>query len=110
MKDDKFSRCQCPQNANERNQMKTIPHASAIGILMYAQVCTHPDIAFIVDMLDKYLSDPGLSHRRAAKKVMRYLQGTKDLESHEVSLVYQESFVDLSMGQKCEKFEVWRLI
>ncbi|RVW26505.1 Retrovirus-related Pol polyprotein from transposon TNT 1-94 [Vitis vinifera] len=31
--------------------MKTIPYASAIGSLMYAQVCTRLDIAFIVNVL-----------------------------------------------------------
>uniref|UniRef100_A0A2N9GEG7 Retrovirus-related Pol polyprotein from transposon TNT 1-94 n=1 Tax=Fagus sylvatica TaxID=28930 RepID=A0A2N9GEG7_FAGSY len=52
--------------------------AFAVGSLMYAQVCTRPDIAFTVGMLGRYQSDPGLDHLRAAKKVMRYLQGTKD--------------------------------
>ena len=45
---------------------------------MYAQVCTHPDIAFAVNALGRYLSNPGLNHWKAVKKVMRYLQGTKD--------------------------------
>ena len=35
--------------------------------------------AFIVGVLGVYLSDPGQSHWKAAKKVLRYLQGTKDL-------------------------------
>ena len=30
-------------------------------------------------MLGRYLSDLGQSHWKAAKKVLRYLQGTKDL-------------------------------
>ena len=46
---------------------------------MYAQVCTRLDIAFVVDVLGGYLSDPGQSHWKAAKKVLRYFQGTKDL-------------------------------
>ncbi|XP_068649633.1 secreted RxLR effector protein 161-like [Aristolochia californica] len=58
--------------------MKDIPYASAVGSLMYVQVCTRPDIAFAVGMLGRYQSNPGLDHWRAAKKVMRYLQGTKD--------------------------------
>ena len=29
-------------------------------------------------LLGRYQSDPGLDHWKAAKKVMRYLQGTKD--------------------------------
>ncbi|RVX02371.1 Retrovirus-related Pol polyprotein from transposon TNT 1-94 [Vitis vinifera] len=37
-----------------------------------------PDIAFVVGMLGRYQSNPGIDHWKAAKKVMRYLQGTKD--------------------------------
>ena len=59
--------------------MKAIPYSSVVGSLMYAQVCTRPDIAFIVSVLGKYLSDPGQSHWKVAKKVLRYLQDTKDL-------------------------------
>ena len=59
--------------------MKAISYASAIGSLMYTQVCTCPDIAFVISVLGRYLSNPGLSHQRVAKKVMRYLQGIKNL-------------------------------
>ena len=46
--------------------------------LMYAQTCPRLDISFVVGMLGRYQSNPGLDHWKAAKKVMRYLQGTKD--------------------------------
>uniref|UniRef100_A0A2N9F8E4 CCHC-type domain-containing protein n=1 Tax=Fagus sylvatica TaxID=28930 RepID=A0A2N9F8E4_FAGSY len=78
VKGDRFNLNQCPKNDLEREQMKNIPYASAVGSLMYAQVYTRPDIAFAMVMLGRYQSDPGLDHWRAAKKVMRYLQGTKD--------------------------------
>ncbi|CAN6485003.1 unnamed protein product [Victoria cruziana] len=58
--------------------MEQIPYASAVGSLMYAQVCTRPDIAFIVGMLGRYLSNPGKDHWKAVKRVMRYLQGSND--------------------------------
>ncbi|XP_057770721.1 secreted RxLR effector protein 161-like [Salvia miltiorrhiza] len=58
--------------------MQKIPYASVVGSLMYAQVCTRPDISYIVGMLGRYLSNPGMEHWRAAKKVLRYLQRTKD--------------------------------
>ena len=45
---------------------------------MYAQVCTRSDIAYIVGMLGRYLSNPGKDHWIEAKRVMRYLQSTKD--------------------------------
>jgi hypothetical protein len=78
VKGDRFNLNQCPKNDFEREQMKNIPYASVVGSLMYAQVCTRPDIAFVVGMLGRYQSDPGIDHWRAAKKVMRYLQGTKN--------------------------------
>ena len=58
--------------------MQKIPYASVVGSLMYAQVCTRPDISFIVGMLGRYLSNPGMDHWKAAKRVLRYLQRTKD--------------------------------
>ncbi|KAL0334044.1 UNVERIFIED_CONTAM: Retrovirus-related Pol polyprotein from transposon TNT 1-94 [Sesamum angustifolium] len=78
VKGDKLHLNQCPRNDLERKQMKDIPYASAIRSLMYAQVCTKPDIAFAVGILGRYQSNPDLDHWRATKKVMRYLQGMKD--------------------------------
>lgn len=45
---DAFSLMQCPKNAVERKQMKSIPYASDVGSLMYLQSCTRPDISFIL--------------------------------------------------------------
>ena len=79
VKGNRFSKGQCPHNDIERDQMKAISYSSVVSSLMYAQVCTHPNIAFVVGMLGRYLSDPGQSHWKATKKFLRYLQGTKDL-------------------------------
>ena len=57
--------------------MQKIPYASVVGSLMYAQVCTRPNIAYIVGVLGRYLSNPGMNHWKAAKRVMRYLKRTK---------------------------------
>jgi hypothetical protein len=79
VKGDKFGTFQCPRNNHESAQMKSIPYASIVGSIMYAQVCTRPDLAFVTGMLGRYQSNPGLDHWKAAKKVLRYLQGTKGL-------------------------------
>ena len=42
--------------------MKTIIYSSVVSSLMYVQVCTRHDIAFVVGELDRYLSDSGQSH------------------------------------------------
>ena len=77
VKGDRFNLNQCPKNDFEREQMKNIPYASVVGSLMYAQVCTRPDIAFAVGILGRYQSNPCMDHWKAAKKVLRYLKGTK---------------------------------
>ena len=45
---------QCPKNVEEKNQMSKVPYASAIGSLMYAMLCTRPDICFAVGMVSRY--------------------------------------------------------
>ncbi|XP_078172770.1 secreted RxLR effector protein 161-like [Carex rostrata] len=58
--------------------MESIPYASVVGSLMYLQTCTRPDISFATGMLGRYQSNPGIDHWKVAKKVLRYLQGTKN--------------------------------
>ena len=77
-KGDKFSLMQCPKNDVERKDMESTPYASVVGSLMYLQTCTRPDISYAVGMLGKYQSNPGIDHWKATKKVLRYLQGTKN--------------------------------
>jgi hypothetical protein len=47
----KFGKFQYPRNQYEINEMKAIPYAFAIISLMYAQVCTRPDLVFVTGML-----------------------------------------------------------
>ena len=66
-KGDKFSLHQCSKNELKKKDMKRFPYASTIGSLMYAQVCTRPDIAYIIGMLGKYLSNPSMDYWKKAK-------------------------------------------
>ncbi|XP_075658796.1 secreted RxLR effector protein 161-like [Castanea sativa] len=58
--------------------MEGIPHIFAIENLMYAQTCTRPNNNFAVGKRRRYQRNPGSNHQKVAKKVMRYLQDTKD--------------------------------
>ncbi|KAJ9556016.1 hypothetical protein OSB04_010630 [Centaurea solstitialis] len=58
-KGDKLHKGQCPNNPLERNEMDKIPYARLVGSLMYAQVCTRPDIAFAVNLLSRFQSNAG---------------------------------------------------
>ncbi|MFS7913141.1 putative RNA-directed DNA polymerase [Helianthus anomalus] len=41
----KLTKEQCPRTEEEKADMARVPYASAVGSLMYAMVCTRPDIA-----------------------------------------------------------------
>jgi hypothetical protein len=77
MKVNKLGTFQSPRNQLEINEMKSIPYASAVGSIMYAQVCTRPDLAFVTGLLGRFQSNLGIKHWKAAKKILCYLQGTK---------------------------------
>jgi hypothetical protein len=53
IKGDKYGSFQSPRNQYEIDQ-KSVPYASAVRSLMYAQVCTRPDLAFVTGMLCRY--------------------------------------------------------
>ena len=70
-KGDKLSKDQCPKNDLERSAMKDVPYASVVGSLMYAQVCTRPNLSFVVSILGRFLSNPVHVHWLATKRIMR---------------------------------------
>ena len=53
-------------------------YQAIIGSLMFAMVCTRPDIAFAVTTLAQFASNPTTTHVQAVKRVLRYLRGTID--------------------------------
>ena len=73
-----LSKDQCPKTPEEREIMRGIPYASAIGSFVYAMLCTRPDIYFAVGMVSRYQSDPGPAHWTAVKHIIKYLKMTKD--------------------------------
>ncbi|KAK1612974.1 hypothetical protein QYE76_036647 [Lolium multiflorum] len=74
-----LSKTQGPATAEERERMSQIPYASAVGSIMYAMLCTRPDIAHVVSLTSRYQSDPGMEHWTAVKNILKYLKRTKDM-------------------------------
>jgi hypothetical protein len=56
--------------------MSCVPYVNAVGILMYAMVCTRLDIVHAVGFLRRYMSKPGNEHWTTIKWVFRYLCDT----------------------------------
>ncbi|KAJ0837622.1 putative RNA-directed DNA polymerase [Helianthus annuus] len=69
----------CPSSKEEIEDMDKVPYASAVGSLMYAMVCTRPNIAHAVGVVSRFLSNPGKKHWEAVKWIFRYLRGSSKL-------------------------------
>ena len=74
-----MSKTQCPTLAEDREKMSVIPYASAIGSIMYAMLCTRPDVNLAISLVGRYQSDPGAEHWTAVKNILKYLKRTKDM-------------------------------
>ncbi|GAA0169891.1 transmembrane signal receptor [Lithospermum erythrorhizon] len=73
-----LSRAQCPTTSAEMNKMKDVLYASAIGSIMYAMLCTRPDVSYALSITSRYQANPGESHWIAVKCILKYLRRTKD--------------------------------
>ena len=62
---------QCPKTHEEEEDMSRVPYASTVGSLMYAMVCTRPDIAHAVGVLSRYMSKPGKEDWTIVKRVFQ---------------------------------------
>jgi len=62
----KLSAEQCSKTQEEEEDMSCAPYASAVGSLMYAMVCTRPDIAHAVGVLSRFMSKPGKEQKNPA--------------------------------------------
>ena len=74
-----LSKSQCPNTKDERDHMSKIYYASTIRFIMYAMLCTRPDISYALSITSRYQSDPGGSHWTAVKNILKYLRRSKDM-------------------------------
>ena len=56
--------------------MSKVPYSNAVGSLMYAMVCTRPDISHAVGTVSRYMHNLGQEHWQAVKWILRYIQIT----------------------------------
>jgi hypothetical protein len=93
----KLTKEDCPKTQQERQEMSKIPYKSLIGSLQYIALSTRPDIAYAVNQLSRFLSDPGQQHWLGGKRVLRYLKGTA-----KSSLLYKDH--DGTQGTRVEVY------
>ncbi len=68
-----------------------ILYQSIIGSLMYLMLGTRPDLAFSVSLLSQYASKPLKKHYIQVLRILRYINGSKNLE-----LIYRKRKIELN--------------
>uniref|UniRef100_A0A3Q7GTV7 Reverse transcriptase Ty1/copia-type domain-containing protein n=1 Tax=Solanum lycopersicum TaxID=4081 RepID=A0A3Q7GTV7_SOLLC len=73
-----LSRKMCPTVREEKENVAKFTYSSVVKILIYAMMCTRPDIAHAVGVVSRLLENPGKEHWEAVKWILRYLRGSSD--------------------------------
>ncbi|GJZ90347.1 hypothetical protein Tco_0662274 [Tanacetum coccineum] len=55
----KLTNKDCPSSKKNIEKMDRVSYTSAVGSLMYAMVCTRPDLAHAIGVVSRFLSNPG---------------------------------------------------
>lgn len=71
--------------------MKNVPYARLVGSLMYAQICTKPDISFVVNMLSRFQSNA--DHEHWMKKTKDHMLVYRKIDEQELEM---EAYIDAS--------------
>ena len=65
-------------NDDGREPNRSNDYASLLGSLQYLAIATRPDIAYAVNRLAAYTANPSFEHYGAAKRLLRYVKGTRN--------------------------------
>ena len=73
-----FLKRDCPITSQEREHMSRILYDSTVNFIMYAMICTRPDVTYSLEVVSIYQSDSGKNHWKVVKTILKYLRNTKD--------------------------------
>ena len=69
----KLSSALCPISEDDIEYMSRVPYSNAVGSLMYAMVCSRPDLSHALSVVSRYMANPGKEHWNAVQWIFRYL-------------------------------------
>lgn len=52
----------CPQFEEDIDRMSNVLYSSVVGSLMYVMVCTKPNLSHAVNVVNRYMHNPGKDH------------------------------------------------
>ena len=94
-----LSDADCPR-MEDRDPEVIRNYQALVGALMYLTCFTRGDCSFAVNQCARFMSNPGPSHIKAARRVLRYLAGTRSL-----GITYTRDARDASLATTGRKSE-----
>ena len=73
-----LSKNQCPKTLEKEAHMRRVSYTSAMGSLLYAMLCTKPNIYYAIGIVSHYQSNLGPEHWNTIKHILKYLNRTKN--------------------------------
>lgn len=67
------------KDENECVDTDETPYSSAVDNVMYAMVGSRPNLAYVIEVVSRYMSKPGAMHWEAMKWLLKYIKGALNL-------------------------------
>ena len=62
----------------EKKKMSNVSYSNVVGSIIYATMCTRPDICYAIGMVSRYQANLGMMHWKEIKRILRHPKCTKD--------------------------------
>ena len=65
----KLSFSDFPSTDEDFEYMSRVPYSSVVGSLMYAMVCSRPDLSFAMSLVSRFMANPGKEHWKVVQGI-----------------------------------------
>jgi hypothetical protein len=57
-----YPKTKLKKNENKDVEMVKVPYQRALGSLMYTMLCTRPDLAYLISVVNQHMANPSIEH------------------------------------------------
>jgi hypothetical protein len=69
---------QCAESDDDLEYMSKVSYSSVVGSLMYAMVCSRPDLSHALGVVSRYMANPSREHWNNVQWILRYQHGSSN--------------------------------
>ena len=85
------------QAGKEESYCGNFPYRKIVGSIMYAMLCTRPDIACAISVVSQFLDQPKFTHFKMVQRILQHIRTNLDLE-----LLYKSGNENFNLVGYCD--------